>query len=123
MERTHNRKGRIARAGGAVVLAAGLVAGGIWGLGAATAQGAGGSPGSGSTPMTAAADPEQPAGAEKAAKTSVPTSLTNTGEYGENVYDAAKAGDWKTAGQKVAALKDSASQINAGSSQDRTALR
>jgi hypothetical protein len=37
---------------------------------------------------------------------SVPTSLSNAGEYGENVYDYAKASDWKNADVKVASLKD-----------------
>jgi hypothetical protein len=73
--------------------------------------------------MTASADPERPASAEKAAKGSVPKPLANTGEYSENVYDAAKTGDWKTADQKVGALRDSASQLTAGSSQERSALR
>lgn len=37
---------------------------------------------------------------------SVPTSLANAGEYGENIYDYAKANDWKNAGHKLAALRD-----------------
>jgi hypothetical protein len=37
----------------------------------------------------------------------VPTSLSNTGEYAENVYDYAKANDWKNADVKLAALRDS----------------
>jgi hypothetical protein len=36
---------------------------------------------------------------------SVPTSLSNSGEYGENVYDYAKANGWKNADLKLAALK------------------
>lgn len=130
MERTpngtngKNGKRRIARAAGAAVLAAGLIAGGVWGFNATTAQGSGGTPGSGgTTPMTASADPERPASAEKATKDSVPKPLANAGEYGENVYDAAKVGDWKTADQKVVSLRDSASQLTAGSSQERSALR
>lgn len=128
MGRTRNRKGRIARAASAVVLAVGLLAGGIWGINATTAQGAGGAPGSnGAAPMVASADAEQPANAEasagKATKGSVPKPLANAGEYGENVYDAAKLGDWQTAEQKVAALRDSASRLTAGPSQERAALR
>lgn len=133
MERTPNGtngtngKRCIARAAGAAVLAAGLIAGGIWGFNATTAQGSGGTPGSGgTTSMTASADPERPASAEKATKAmkdSVPKPLANAGEYGENVYDAAKVGDWKTADQKVVSLRDSASQLTAGSSQERSALR
>jgi hypothetical protein len=37
---------------------------------------------------------------------SLPASLANAGEYGENVYDYAKVGDWKNAVVKLAALKD-----------------
>jgi hypothetical protein len=42
---------------------------------------------------------------------SVPTSLANAGEYGENVYDYAKANDWKNANIKVAALKDAVKKV------------
>src|ERR1700687_1677841 len=42
---------------------------------------------------------------------SVPTSLSNAGEYGENVYDYAKANDWKNADVKVAALKDAIKKV------------
>jgi hypothetical protein len=42
---------------------------------------------------------------------SVPTSLANAGEYGENIYDYAKANDWKNAGVKLAALKDAAGKV------------
>jgi hypothetical protein len=41
----------------------------------------------------------------------VPASLSNAGEYGENVYDYAKANDWKNAGAKVAALKDAIKKV------------
>jgi len=41
----------------------------------------------------------------------VPTSLSNAGEFGENVYDYAKANDWKNADVKVAALKDALKQV------------
>jgi hypothetical protein len=42
---------------------------------------------------------------------SVPASLVNAGEYGENVYDYAKANDWKNANAKVAALRDAAKAV------------
>src|SRR5882762_8088011 len=42
---------------------------------------------------------------------SVPTSLANAGEYGENVYDYAKANDWKNSNIKVAALKDAVKKV------------
>lgn len=123
MERKGNMRSRFARTAGAAVLAVGLLAGGIWGVNATTAQGAGGSPGAnGSAPMVAPADTEQPASSEKVTKGSVPKPLANAGEYGENVYDAARMGDWQTADQKVSALKDSASALSAGSAQQRTAL-
>jgi hypothetical protein len=41
----------------------------------------------------------------------VPASLVNAGEYGENVYDYAKANDWKNANVKVIALKDAAKTV------------
>ena len=46
------------------------------------------------------------AGSAGTTKGSVPTSLSNAGEYGENVYDYAKAKDWKNADLKLAALRD-----------------
>jgi hypothetical protein len=50
--------------------------------------------------------------ASKPAGESVPTSLSNAGEYGENVYDYAKANDWKNAGVKLAALKDAVKMVS-----------
>lgn len=41
----------------------------------------------------------------------VPPSLANVGEYGENIYDAAKAGNWTTAADKLRGLKDAAHQV------------
>jgi hypothetical protein len=54
------------------------------------------------------------AGASKTAGESVPQTLADAGEYGENVYDAAKANDWKTANAKLASLKEAARQVRAG---------
>jgi hypothetical protein len=42
---------------------------------------------------------------------SVPASLSNAGEYGENIYDFAKANDWKNADLKLAALKDEVKNV------------
>src|ERR1700730_11036689 len=42
---------------------------------------------------------------------SVPISLSNAGEYGENVYDYAKANDWKNADVKLAALRDAVKKV------------
>src|ERR1700730_9321846 len=42
---------------------------------------------------------------------SVPTALSNAGEYGENVYDYAKANDWKNADVKLAALRNAVKQV------------
>jgi len=42
---------------------------------------------------------------------SVPTALSNAGEYGENVYDYAKANDWKNADVKLAALRDAVKKV------------
>jgi len=41
----------------------------------------------------------------------VPPSLANVGEYGENIYDAAKAGNWTRAADKLRGLKDAAHQV------------
>src|SRR6266850_2519051 len=42
---------------------------------------------------------------------SAPTSLSNAGEYGENVYDYAKANDWKNADVKLRALRDAVKTV------------
>jgi hypothetical protein len=42
---------------------------------------------------------------------SPPLSLSNAGEYGENVYDFAKANDWKNADVKLAALRDAVKKV------------
>jgi hypothetical protein len=42
---------------------------------------------------------------------SPPPSLANAGEYGENVYDFAKANDWKNADVKLAALRDEVKKV------------
>src|SRR5260370_26040455 len=44
---------------------------------------------------------------------SVPKSLADAGEYGENIYDHAKANDWKKADDKIAALKEAAKKVRA----------
>ncbi|HXM33683.1 MAG TPA: hypothetical protein VN920_00715 [Pyrinomonadaceae bacterium] len=41
----------------------------------------------------------------------VPASLSAAGEYGENVYDHAKANDWKNADVKLAALRDAVKKV------------
>jgi hypothetical protein len=41
----------------------------------------------------------------------VPTSLSNAGEYGENVYDYAKANDWKNADVKLLGLRDAVKNV------------
>ena len=52
-----------------------------------------------------------PASSVRTTEESVPTSLSNASEYGENIYDYAKANDWKNAGAKLAALKDEVKQV------------
>jgi hypothetical protein len=56
------------------------------------------------TPMASSAVPT---------KESLPGSLSNAGEYGENIYDYAKAADWKNAVGKLAALRDAAKNVRA----------
>jgi hypothetical protein len=41
----------------------------------------------------------------------VPSSLANAEEFGENVYDYAKANDWRNADVKLAALRDAVKQV------------
>lgn len=75
-----------------------------------------------STPSTNSANTNRGAstngsipGATRPPKTmeSVPKSLADAGEFGENVYDYAKANDWKKADAKVASLKDAATRVRA----------
>jgi hypothetical protein len=61
-----------------------------------------GSPGAAKTGKAATPSTASPA---LTTAESVPTSLSNAGEYGENVYDYAKANDWKNADLKLAAVK------------------
>jgi len=58
----------------------------------------------------AAATPASASGS-KASRESVPASLVSAGEYGENVYDYAKANDWKNAGVKVVALRNAIKEV------------
>lgn len=44
-------------------------------------------------------------------KGSVPAAVTNMGELAENIYDAAKAKDWKLAQEKLKALKQLSGQV------------
>ncbi len=43
---------------------------------------------------------------------SVPTSVSQVGEYGENIYEAAKANNWTQATAKLTSLKDAAKRID-----------
>lgn len=43
----------------------------------------------------------------------VPTPLVEAGEFGENIYDAVKVGNWKAANAKLASLKTNAEKIAA----------
>lgn len=53
------------------------------------------------------------AGAAVTTEGGVPQSLANAGEYGENVYDYAKANDWKNADVKLAALGGAVTKVRA----------
>jgi hypothetical protein len=53
---------------------------------------------------------------------SVPASLANAGEYGENIYDYAKANDWKNATVKLAALKDAIREVHTDVKNQSTAV-
>ena len=52
-----------------------------------------------------------PASAAKPAAETVPASLSSAGEYGENIYDYAKANDWKNANLKLVSLKDAIKKV------------
>lgn len=95
----------------AVVVAAGLLAATVAGCGAVAQgnQGNGQSAANGKQTSTPAKQASTNAGASAA---TVPKPLADAGEYAENVYDAAKAKDWKTAAEKLAALKDSTTQLD-----------
>ncbi|MDX6576419.1 MAG: hypothetical protein QOE96_2372 [Blastocatellia bacterium] len=58
-----------------------------------------------------------PPGATPAAANSktekAPAVLMDAGEYGENIYDFAKANDWKKADAKLAALKEATKKVRA----------
>lgn len=90
----------------ALAVAAGVLTATATGCGAAAQGGQGnGLPGASGTQTSA---PAKPASTDAGASaTTVPSPLVGAGEYAENVYDAAKARDWKTAGAKLAALKNS----------------
>ncbi len=56
---------------------------------------------------------------------SVPPALAQMGEYGENIYDAAKAAKWKEAASKLASLKNavqSSAQDLSGATNERGQL-
>lgn len=59
------------------------------------------------TTSTANANSNAPAAAPRP----VPASLTNVGEYAENIYDAAQAKNWKTASAKLTSLQNAAGQL------------
>jgi len=68
-----------------------------------------GSPGAADT-NKAAAPPASPSAAVTTNE-NVPTALANAGEYGENVYDYAKANGWKNAEVKFTALRDAVKTV------------
>jgi hypothetical protein len=53
---------------------------------------------------------------------SVPASLANAGEFGENVYDYAKANDWKNANVKLAALREALNRVGRDVKNQSTAV-
>lgn len=109
MTNTETRSG-FKRRVAALAVAAGLLAATAAGCGAA-AQGGQGNNQPGATGTRTSA-PTRPASTDAGAPAAaVPKPLAAAGEYAENVYDAAKAGDWKTADAKLAALKDSTARL------------
>ena len=53
---------------------------------------------------------------------SVPAALMDAGEYGENIYDHAKANDWNKADAKIAALKEAAKKVRADGKNQRAGV-
>src|SRR6478736_4424992 len=47
----------------------------------------------------------------RAAADTAPDSLTNAGEFAENIYDHARDGDWPAAAKKLAALRAALVQV------------
>jgi hypothetical protein len=43
--------------------------------------------------------------------TKVPGSVTDAGEFGENIFDSAKGEDWPTVAQKLESQKKAADQL------------
>ena len=67
---------------------------------------------SGATKTNKAAAPPT-ANSARSTEETVPASLSNAGEYGENIYDYAKASDWKNANRKLAALRETVKNVRA----------
>lgn len=89
-----------------IVLSAILIFGiwGFFGKQETTAKNSGVSPTP--TKQTEQLPPKSPVVADK-----VPTALKDAGEFGENIYDAAKTGDWKTAKTKLDELKTATEKL------------
>ncbi len=62
-------------------------------------------------PLTTADNKEGTKAPPKNNGTTPPKALADAGEYGENVYDMAKANDWKKAAEKLNLLKESATRL------------
>ncbi|HEY6066435.1 MAG TPA: hypothetical protein VIY96_09780, partial [Thermoanaerobaculia bacterium] len=62
-------------------------------------------------PKRAAGAPSPAAGAARTAAEAVPPSLADAGDYAENIYDYARAKDWKDAEAKLVLLKAAVKQL------------
>ena len=104
---SHKGKGwRIFGLAGIAVLGAATVVG-IWGfLGRSE-----GAADPGPTRQIEAASQNNPPKKTSTARGQVPAALNDAGELGENIYDAAKMGDWKTADAKLRKLVQAARAI------------
>ncbi len=51
----------------------------------------------------------------------IPSSIVNTGEFAENIYDAVKARNWTLANEKLASLKTAAQQSRLQASKEKAA--
>jgi histone H3/H4 len=86
----------------------------VWSHGCSSgSQNAVNSPLNSNEAATTSNTPAHPASADEVntAAESIPTSLADTGEYGENIYDYAKANDWNATSLKLEALRESAKDV------------
>lgn len=89
-----------------------LIAFSTIGLNACSSGSPGNTNANANTSVDTSKPPVTPTSTAETAEESPPASLADAGEYGENIYDYAKANDWKNAAVKLAALKNAVKQVH-----------